>query len=36
LRTSASSKEWLDIFTEDVPYFMPRRKNIPRWKGTAG
>jgi 3-phenylpropionate/cinnamic acid dioxygenase small subunit len=23
-------KEWLDIFTEDVLYFMPRRKNVPR------
>jgi 3-phenylpropionate/cinnamic acid dioxygenase small subunit len=23
-------KEWLDIFTDDVLYFMPRRKNVPR------
>src|SRR5438067_6857064 len=23
-------KEWLDLFTEDVIYFMPRRKNVPR------
>jgi 3-phenylpropionate/cinnamic acid dioxygenase small subunit len=23
-------KEWLDIFTGDVLYFMPRRKNVPR------
>jgi 3-phenylpropionate/cinnamic acid dioxygenase small subunit len=23
-------KEWLDLFTEDVLYFMPRRKNVPR------
>ncbi len=23
-------KEWLDLFTADVLYFMPRRKNIPR------
>ena len=22
--------EWLDLFTEDVLYFMPRRKNVPR------
>src|SRR5262245_14675199 len=21
--------EWLDLFTEDVLYFMPRRKNVP-------
>src|SRR6266566_2922869 len=21
---------WLDLFTEDVLYFMPRRKNVPR------
>jgi 3-phenylpropionate/cinnamic acid dioxygenase small subunit len=23
-------EEWLDIFTDDVLYFMPRRKNVPR------
>jgi 3-phenylpropionate/cinnamic acid dioxygenase small subunit len=23
-------KEWLDLFTNDVLYFMPRRKNVPR------
>jgi 3-phenylpropionate/cinnamic acid dioxygenase small subunit len=23
-------KEWLDLFTADVLYFMPRRKNVPR------
>ena len=23
-------KEWLDLFTEDVLYFMPRRKNVLR------
>src|ERR1700732_567803 len=23
-------KEWLDIFTDDVLYFMPRRKNVLR------
>jgi hypothetical protein len=23
-------KEWLDLFTDDVLYFMPRRKNVPR------
>jgi 3-phenylpropionate/cinnamic acid dioxygenase small subunit len=23
-------KEWLTLFTEDVLYFMPRRKNVPR------
>ncbi|WP_428536014.1 aromatic-ring-hydroxylating dioxygenase subunit beta [Rhodopila sp.] len=23
-------REWLDIFTDDVLYFMPRRKNVPR------
>ena len=23
-------KEWLEIFTDDVLYFMPRRKNVPR------
>jgi 3-phenylpropionate/cinnamic acid dioxygenase small subunit len=23
-------EEWLDLFTADVLYFMPRRKNIPR------
>ena len=22
-------REWLDLFTEDVLYFMPRRKNVP-------
>src|SRR6476659_6785909 len=22
--------EWLDLFTDDVLYFMPRRKNVPR------
>jgi 3-phenylpropionate/cinnamic acid dioxygenase small subunit len=22
--------EWLDLFTDDVVYFMPRRKNVPR------
>ena len=22
--------DWLDLFTEDVLYFMPRRKNVPR------
>ena len=23
-------QEWLDLFTDDVLYFMPRRKNVPR------
>jgi 3-phenylpropionate/cinnamic acid dioxygenase small subunit len=23
-------KEWLALFTDDVRYFMPRRKNVPR------
>jgi 3-phenylpropionate/cinnamic acid dioxygenase small subunit len=23
-------KAWLDLFTDDVLYFMPRRKNVPR------
>src|SRR5690348_10849131 len=23
-------KEWLDLFDDDVLYFMPRRKNVPR------
>ncbi len=23
-------KEWLDLFTDDMLYFMPRRKNVPR------
>jgi len=23
-------KEWLELFTDDVLYFMPRRKNVPR------
>ena len=23
-------KEWLQLFTDDVLYFMPRRKNVPR------
>lgn len=23
-------REWLDIFTDDLLYFMPRRKNVPR------
>ena len=23
-------KEWFDLFTDDVLYFMPRRKNVPR------
>ncbi len=23
-------KEWLELFTHDVPYFMPRRKYVPR------
>ena len=23
-------EEWLDLFTDDVLYFMPRRKNVPR------
>ena len=23
-------KEWLDLFTDDVLYFLPRRKNVPR------
>jgi 3-phenylpropionate/cinnamic acid dioxygenase small subunit len=23
-------KDWLDLFTDDVLYFMPRRKNVPR------
>jgi len=23
-------KEWLDLFTADLLYFMPRRKNVPR------
>jgi 3-phenylpropionate/cinnamic acid dioxygenase small subunit len=22
-------EEWLDLFTDDVLYFMPRRKNVP-------
>ena len=22
--------KWLDLFTDDVLYFMPRRKNVPR------
>ena len=26
-------KEWLDLFTDDVLYFMPRRKNVPRREG---
>ena len=28
-------KEWLDLFTDDVLYFMPRRKNVPRRRRTA-
>jgi 3-phenylpropionate/cinnamic acid dioxygenase small subunit len=23
-------REWLDLFTDDTLYFMPRRKNVPR------
>jgi 3-phenylpropionate/cinnamic acid dioxygenase small subunit len=23
-------EEWFDLFTDDVLYFMPRRKNVPR------
>ncbi len=23
-------RDWLDLFTDDVLYFMPRRKNVPR------
>jgi 3-phenylpropionate/cinnamic acid dioxygenase small subunit len=23
-------KEWVELFTDDVLYFMPRRKNVPR------
>jgi 3-phenylpropionate/cinnamic acid dioxygenase small subunit len=23
-------REWLELFTDDVLYFMPRRKNVPR------
>ena len=23
-------EDWLDLFTDDVLYFMPRRKNVPR------
>src|SRR5512147_1768123 len=23
-------EEWLDLFTDDLLYFMPRRKNVPR------
>ena len=23
-------REWLDLFTDDLLYFMPRRKNVPR------
>ena len=23
-------REWLDLFTDDALYFMPRRKNVPR------
>ncbi len=23
-------EEWLELFTDDVLYFMPRRKNVPR------
>jgi len=23
-------REWLDLFTDDVLYFLPRRKNVPR------
>jgi len=26
-------EEWLDLFTDDVLYFMPRRKNVPRREG---
>jgi len=28
-------KEWLDYFTDDVLYFMPRRKNVPRRESAA-
>ena len=28
--TNRKFQEWLDLFTEDVLYFMPRRKNVPR------
>jgi 3-phenylpropionate/cinnamic acid dioxygenase small subunit len=27
-------REWLDLFTDDVLYFMPRRKNVPRREGA--
>jgi 3-phenylpropionate/cinnamic acid dioxygenase small subunit len=27
-------KEWLDLFTDDVLYFMPRRKNVPCGEGS--
>jgi len=28
-------KEWLDLFTDDVLYFMPRRKNVPLDKNLS-
>jgi 3-phenylpropionate/cinnamic acid dioxygenase small subunit len=28
-------KEWLNIFTHDVLYFMPRFRNVPRRRRTA-
>jgi len=34
LLDSANSR-MADLFTEDVLYFMPRRKNVPRGKRTA-
>jgi 3-phenylpropionate/cinnamic acid dioxygenase small subunit len=27
-------REWLDLFTDDILYFMPRRKNVPRREGS--
>jgi len=28
-------REWLNFFTDDVLYFMPRRKNVPRREAAA-
>jgi 3-phenylpropionate/cinnamic acid dioxygenase small subunit len=28
-------KVWLEIFTDDILYFMPRRKNVPRREAAA-
>ncbi len=28
-------KEWLNYFTDDILYFMPRRKNVPRRETAA-